>query len=416
MSIFRLYSIPRFALPYTTGDFAAGVQAFFGGGPPPEAFGLFGDKPKFWTRSGRQALRLLLGALDLKPGSGVAIPLFTDPSLFRAIVAAGHKPVFVDVDARFLTIDAQSLEDARGTFSAVVAVHLFGQLAEIPALMAAAGGAPVIEDAAHAPLSYWNGSMAGSFGVGSFYSFASTKYWPAGGGGLAVVNDASLAHKLTDAVRSLSRPSRFQELRDLVLMAAKAAVFDRRFYGMCGRPMRHWAEKWALLEPRLDLMAIHRSYAVVACRQALRLPERVELQRANSLRLLARLGPAEDVILPRQRAETRYNYHLFPVLLRSREERTALMAAMWARFVDTSMIYSEVVKEARRFGYRGGCPVAEWVADRLITLPNYAALTGQDIDNVADVFLSSLQACRRAGLNSVARAQPTPVGSTFLTY
>ena len=104
-------------------------------------------------------------------------------------MAAGHRPVFIDVDPCFLTIDPQSLECARGKFSAVVAVHLFGQLAEMPAVLAAARGVPVIEDSAHAPLSYWNASMAGSFGVATFYSFASTKYWPAGGGGLAVVND-----------------------------------------------------------------------------------------------------------------------------------------------------------------------------------------------------------------------------------
>jgi dTDP-4-amino-4,6-dideoxygalactose transaminase len=85
---------------------------------------------------------------------------------------------------------------------------------------------------------------------------------------------------------------------------------------------------------------------------------------------------------------------MFPVLLRDCEERTAVMAAMWTRFVDTSMIYSGVVDECRRFGYRGGCPVAESVADRLITLPNYAALTGRDIDYVAQVFLSELRAWR----------------------
>ena len=146
MHISRFNSIPRFALPYTAADFAAGLRAVFDGGPPPEALPLFGDRPKFWTRSGRQALRLLLGALNLKPGSGVALPLFTDPSLFKAIVAAGHRPVFIDVDPCFLTIDPQSLECARGKFSAVVAVHLFGQLAEMPAVMAAARGVPVIED------------------------------------------------------------------------------------------------------------------------------------------------------------------------------------------------------------------------------------------------------------------------------
>ena len=259
----------------------------------------------------------------------------------------------------------------------------------------------MIEDAAHAPLSYLNGRMAGRFGVASFYSFASTKYWPAGGGGLAVVHQANLARKLADSIRSLSPPSRAQELRSLVLQAAKAVVFNRRLYGIFGRPMRRWTDKWALLEPCLDLKAIQRSWAAVACRQALRFPERVELQRANSLRLLARLGAVDDVVLPRERPGAQYNYHLFPVLLRDREERTAMMAAMWARFVDTSMIYSGVVKECRRFGYLGGCPVAESVADRLITLPNHAALTGQDIDHVAQVFLSDLLAWR-------CRSEPGP--------
>jgi len=90
MLISRSYSIPRFALPYTLLDFGTALMAIFREGPPPpDAFGLLGDSPKFWTRSGRQALRLLLSALNLKAGSGVALPLFTDPSLVSAIVAAG---------------------------------------------------------------------------------------------------------------------------------------------------------------------------------------------------------------------------------------------------------------------------------------------------------------------------------------
>src|SRR5215470_1255657 len=142
MSTSRLHSIPRFALPYTPADFAAALVAIFRGGPPPDAFGLLGDSPRFWTHSGRQALQLLLGALDLKPGSGVALPLFTDPSLVSAIIAAGHRPVFIDVDAQTLTMDPRSLDAASGKFSAVVIVHLFGHLADIPRLLAAAGNVP----------------------------------------------------------------------------------------------------------------------------------------------------------------------------------------------------------------------------------------------------------------------------------
>jgi dTDP-4-amino-4,6-dideoxygalactose transaminase len=133
----------------------------------------------------------------------------------------------------------------------------------------------------------------------------------------------------------------------------------------------------------------------------------VERQRANSLRLLSELAGVEDVILPQERPGARYNYHLFPVLLRDGKERAAVIDAMWAKFVDTSIIYSSVVRECRRFGYTGGCPVAESVADRLITLPNHAALAVDDIDAVAQVFLSTLHACR----STYAGAQvPSPVG------
>jgi dTDP-4-amino-4,6-dideoxygalactose transaminase len=404
----RLHSIPRFALPYTAADFVTALRAIFCGGPPPEAFALLGDSSKIWTRSGRQALRLLLTALNLKPGSGVALPLFTDPSLVAAIVAAGHRPVFIDVDRRFLTIDPISLAAAKGTFSALVVVHLFGHMADMPALLSVAGDAPVIEDAAHAPLSYLNGRMAGSFGLASFYSFASTKYWPAGGGGLVVANDVALARELAGITQSFPQPTRLQELGNLILLAAKAAVFSRHLYGILGKPMRRWAEKWAVLEPLLDLKAIQRSYAAVASRQASRFPGRVGAQRTNSLRLLSQLAAAEDVVLPQERSGALYNYHLFPVLLRNCEERAAVMAAMWARFVDTSMIYCDVVKQCRRFGYRGGCPVAESVADRLITLPNHAALADQDIDRVAQVFLSSLRACRSTTGSRVHRVVGYP--------
>jgi dTDP-4-amino-4,6-dideoxygalactose transaminase len=171
-----------------------------------------------------------------------------------------------------------------------------------------------------------------------------------------------------------------------------------------------------LLEPCLDLKAIHRPWAAVACRQALRFSERVDIQRANSLRLLSRLGGLPDVVLPKERPGAQYNYHLFPVLLRDREERTAVMRAMWGRFVDTSKIYSGVAKECRKFGYEGGCPIAESVANRLITLPNYAGLTGPDIDEVAKVFLSDLLAWRAHPSSALKGAEPEYVGEPLKRY
>ena len=126
------------------------------------------------------------------------------------------------------------------------------------------------------------------------------------------------------------------------------------------------------------------------------MPMRVESQRANSLRLLSQLALLEDVILPSERPGARYNYHLFPVLLRDRHERDAVVAGMWERRVDTSTLYSNSIDVCRRYGYAGGCPVSESIASRLITLPNHASLSPRDIDRVAHAFLSSLRAWRTA--------------------
>jgi perosamine synthetase len=396
MLVSRLHCLPRFALPYRAADFAAALIAIFARTPSLEAFRLLGNSTKCWTQSGRQALWLILRALDLKPGSRIALPLFTDPSLVTAVVAAGHRPFFIDIEPQFLTMDPKSLNAAQEKFAAVVAVHLFGQMADMPAILAAAGDVPVIEDTAHAPLSFLNGHLAGTFGVASFFSFASTKYWPAGGGGLAMVNDPELARTLQREASVLSQPSRLHELRNVFLQSMKAAVFKREVYGIFGKPMRAWAEKWALLEPKLNVQAIERPYAAVACRQAERFSERVELQRANSLRLLSRLSAIRDVILPQERKGARYNYHLFPVLLRDGRERSAVMSGMWNAFVDTSKIYSDVVEKCRGFGYANNCPVSESVAERLITLPNYAGLAETDIDNVAKIFTSTLHTYRSA--------------------
>jgi dTDP-4-amino-4,6-dideoxygalactose transaminase len=392
----RFNSIPRFALPYRFGDFTAALAAVFGEMPRPATFGLPGNSATFWTGSGRQALRLILTALRLPSNSGVALPLFTDPSLAAAIASAGHRPVFIDIDPQFLTIDPKHLSAAKGRYQAVVAVHLFGQTADMPAIEVAAGDVPIIEDTAHAPLSFLHDCRAGDFGTACFYSFASTKYWPAGGGGLAVVHDPDVAVELSRLVASLPQPSRLSELQNVVMQGMKAAIFTRRCYGFLGRPLRRWTDRLALLEPQLNHMAIQRSYAAVAGRQAVEMPLRVERQRANSLRLLAHLSSLEDVTLPRERPGARYNYHIFPVLVRDSRERDAVIARMWERHVDTSMIYSNSIDESRRFGFIGGCPNSQSVATRLITLPNFASLNADDIDRVADVFIGCLRAWRTA--------------------
>jgi dTDP-4-amino-4,6-dideoxygalactose transaminase len=393
----KLDAIPRFALPYSPGDLVAALEALCRSQTvsPAPFDALLGRGAKFWAGSGRTALWLVLKALRLPPGSGVATPLYNDLSVSTALVKAGYRPVFIDVSERSITMDPASLAAAAGKFSAVIAVHLFGNVADLRAIRRAAGPVPLIEDTVHAPLSRLDEHELGVSGVACFHSFASTKYWPAGGGGMLVVRDAELAVQVTAEAESLQRQSALSEWKNLAIQVAKAITFRRHLYGIIGLPNRSWVEKKAILEPELSHHRIQRHQAAVAIRQAARFRERVARQRQNSLYLLSLLHGVENVVLTAEWPGAEYNYHIFPVLVAGAEERAAIRAAMLARGVDTSQLYSNVIEHSRKLGYQRGCPVSESVADRLITLPNYASLSKADIERVARVFRDSLRLCRQ---------------------
>ena len=256
--------------------------------------------------------------------------------------------------------------------------------------------------------------MAGRFGVACFYSFASTKYWPAGGGGLAMVHcarpGAQTGRYDSIAVAALARAG----IARPAAAGGQGVVFHRRLYGLFGRPMRRWAEQWALLEPCLDLEAIP------ALLRRGRLPPGAavsrpgwSVQRANSLRLLAQLGEVENVVLPRERPGAQYNYHLFPVLLRNRAR---------AHRGDGRDV-GEVRRHVHDLQRRGAGVPAPGISGRLSggrvggRTPDHAAeLRGPhaitiSID-VAEVFLSTLQICRDAQ-PSEARLRRELTGQTL---
>lgn len=392
----RIQTIPRFGIPYTLEDFSAGLAAVFDRRlPDPAGFGdVLAPGEKFWTGSGRQALALILRALGLKTGAGVAIPLYADLAVSSAVHGAGYVPVFVDVDPRTLTMDPRSLIRARGRVSAIVAVHLFGHMAPMDEILAIAGELPVVEDTVHSPLSFLNGRQAGSFGVACFYSFGSTKCLAAGGGGLAVTGNPDLALNLATVVWKLVPQGWLDRFRNCLGQATKAFVFRRPCYGLIGRPLRPFAERHGLLEPDLDRRLIQPGQAAIGLRQAKTYRERVERQRHNGKRLRALLSDLDGIVLPHESPRARHNFHFFPVLLHDAEERAAVAAGMLQRHVDTSRIYYNVAEHARRLGYENDCPSSESVARRILTLPNYAELAAHDIDYIAQAFREAVDAHR----------------------
>ena len=151
--------------------------------------------------SGSDALLLALLATDVGAGAEVVTTPFTFFATAGAVVRAGARPVFVDIEPRTYNVDAARIEEAvTERTRAVIPVHLYGQVAEMDEVLSVARkrGLRVIEDAAQAiGAEDGEGRSAGAVGdVGCFSFYPTKNLGAAGEAGLVTTNDASVAERL----------------------------------------------------------------------------------------------------------------------------------------------------------------------------------------------------------------------------
>jgi dTDP-4-amino-4,6-dideoxygalactose transaminase len=150
--------------------------------------------------SGSDALQIALMALDVGPGDEVITSPFSFYASTSYIVRLGAKPVFADIDPRTFNIDPDGIAAAvTKRTKAIMPVHLFGQCAEMGGIMEIAErhGLPVVEDAAQAIGSRFDGRPAGSIGtIGCFSFFPSKNLGAYGDGGMMITADSRLADRL----------------------------------------------------------------------------------------------------------------------------------------------------------------------------------------------------------------------------
>jgi dTDP-4-amino-4,6-dideoxygalactose transaminase len=150
--------------------------------------------------NGTDALELILAGLGIGPGDEVLVPTNTFVATAEAVVTVGATPRFVDVLPDTLLIDPDAAAAAIGPrTAAIMAVHLFGQMTDMPALSALASkhGLALIEDAAQAHGARFAGGRAGGGGVAAGFSFYPGKNLGAlGDGGAVVSNDAALVGRI----------------------------------------------------------------------------------------------------------------------------------------------------------------------------------------------------------------------------
>ncbi|MCP9834418.1 MULTISPECIES: DegT/DnrJ/EryC1/StrS aminotransferase family protein [unclassified Cyanobium] len=147
------------------------------------------------TSSCTGALHMGLYGLGIGPGDEVIMADTNWVATLAPIVHLGATPVFVDILSDSWCLDPEQVEAAiTHRTKAIVAVHLYGNLCDMNALLAIGErhGIPVIEDAAEAIGSVFHGSRAGSMGRFGAFSFHGTKTITTGEGGMFVTNDADL--------------------------------------------------------------------------------------------------------------------------------------------------------------------------------------------------------------------------------
>lgn len=149
--------------------------------------------------SGTSALEIALRAIGLKNNDEVLVPTNTFSASAASILFAGGRPVFTDVDARSLCIDAENVEEyLTKKTRAVLVVHIGGLVCpDIKAIKKLCGdhGLALIEDAAHAQGSAIGQQKAGSLGEAGCFSFYPTKVMTTGEGGMITTNAETLAKR-----------------------------------------------------------------------------------------------------------------------------------------------------------------------------------------------------------------------------
>ncbi|MDQ7246934.1 DegT/DnrJ/EryC1/StrS family aminotransferase [Dongia sedimenti] len=209
------------------GDFILGRQcvAF------EQAFASYcGTSECIGTANGTDALEIALRAVGVGPGSRVAMVANAGGYAAQAALAIGAIPVFVDIVAETMTLSPHCLA-ACERFDAVVATHLYGRMADMPAILAAARNLPVIEDCAQAHGARLGDRKAGAWGTAAAFSFYPTKNLGAlGDAGAVTTNDPGVARRARElrqygwgakyvTERSGGRNSRLDELQAAVLLA-----------------------------------------------------------------------------------------------------------------------------------------------------------------------------------------------------
>lgn len=337
-----------------------------------ECAALLGARHAIAVSSGTDALLLAFLALGIGPGDEVVCPSYTFFATAGCVSRTGAKPVFVDVLPCCLNLDPARLERAiTPRTKAIVPVHLFGQCADLGAILEIARKrkVAVVEDAAQSISVRYQGKAAGTLGEIGCYSFFPTK-------NLGALGDAGLLTSEDDALAEKMRTLRVHGMK------------PRYFHHAIGGNFRIDALQAAFLRvklPRLEGYTAARRRNASLYRNAL-----VERGLADEVRSCGKLEGQKPLVLPSACAPGSI-WNQFVLRVRS-GKRDALQARLREKRIGTEVYYPLPLHLQACFedlGYKAGSlPVSEQAAKETLALPIFPELEEAEVRYVVDGIAS----------------------------
>ncbi|RYD15547.1 MAG: DegT/DnrJ/EryC1/StrS aminotransferase family protein [Lysobacteraceae bacterium] len=312
------------------------------------------------TSSATGALHLGMAALDIGAGDEVILGDINWIATAAPIRHLGATPVLVDVREDSWCLDPIAVAAAiTPRTKAIVATHVYGNLCDMDALGAIARrhGLHLVEDAAEAVGSTWNGSRAGSLGTFGAFSFHGTKTVTTGEGGMFVTRDAALHER----VLTLSNHGRAR-----------------------GEQRQFWPERIGYKYKMSNVQA------AIGCAQLERVEELVAAKRAIFFRYRDLLEGLPLAMNPEPAGST--NAFWMPTIVVDADvafDRDALLAAFKADNID-GRVFFWPLSSLPPFEGHPRPRVSHSVSGRALNLPSYHDMTGADIERVASHVVAAL--------------------------
>jgi dTDP-4-amino-4,6-dideoxygalactose transaminase/nucleoside-diphosphate-sugar epimerase len=326
-----------------------------------------GAKHAIAVSSCTAALHVSLAALSIGPGDEVITSPITWPTTASVAIHLGAKPVFVDVERDTLNLDPSLLEQCiTPRTRAIMPVHIAGQACDLSAIHAIAErhGITVVEDAAHAIGATYRGRKIGTISPLTCFSFYPTKNMTTIEGGLVTTDNDELAEKIR--VLSFSGISRDAWKR----------------YSSAG------SHHWQLLYPgfKYNMTDIQ---AAVGLHQIDKLDGFIYQRESHVRRYQEMLSETPGVSWLADRSWGRHARHMFEILVEPEAlkiDRDGFMAALKAENIGTGIHFVSLHLQPyyQALGYTpSSLPQANWVSQRIISLPLYPGMTSQEVEDVA---------------------------------